>query len=645
MHKTLIIMVLILSFSLAFATISGGTQTSILGRSFVYCDATRGCLGTPPDLIGINWTTDTLNMPTYMLNVSGGAVNLSGTCTSSCPASLGSGEFYTFFYPEYGIYNFSTNTIASTGNFRMNYSINSKQVLYHLADIAGGCGAGTTAAVPVYISTYNSTHDAIYFNSSTIISQSCGGITSTNNISTTVYTIKGDPIRLGLYQERSGGGNVGGTGSAKITYSTTLTAWQTLHPNRTNINVTGFNGNVTLGADYSFYDMNGSGWGNSNPAQYCRAIIYAGSFQLSPLITYFPSIDSQPNFYNVSDGSAYLKNNSVNYVFDDGSWYTVVPFICYDFVDITAVQAILTPLGSGSVPTQPQIYLTSSCNPTTPATNFTWNLRAINSQTYYFYKRYINGTGAVVFDSSSSTGTSFSGTTNLTNTSWVNITDSNGNILCGWSNSSGTFTSSIPYLQEGNVTTLVGKLVMVGFAATAIVTPFASIPMVLINDIFGFLSDAEILMYCMVAIAASFLLNSFHERNLKNIPFYFAVAFGTFAYLQIISVSNDWGTVSGIPNPTNGTQLTTSITSLSTAIQNADIAAFLASSPSFILAFGSFVLAIPAAIYSGIYSTISFINPNLASAAASFSLLITLAIPAYVLLKLWESLSKSFIKI
>ena len=77
---------------------------------------------------------------------------------------------------------------------------------------------------------------------------------------------------------------------------------------------------------------------NSNISSYCRTLLYFnnpyyGNIQLIPKITYIPGVNAFPNFYNTSDNSAYIPNNTLSYVFDGvtSTWYIIPAYTCSSY--------------------------------------------------------------------------------------------------------------------------------------------------------------------------------------------------------------------------------------------------------------------------------------------------------------------------
>jgi hypothetical protein len=80
---------------------------------------------------------------------------------------------------------------------------------------------------------------------------------------------------------------------------------------------------------------------------YCQNLLYFdnpyyGNIQLLPMITYIPDNESIGYFYNASSGASYVKNNSIQYIYDSitSTWYIVPASICTNTAIIGSVQTL-----------------------------------------------------------------------------------------------------------------------------------------------------------------------------------------------------------------------------------------------------------------------------------------------------------------
>jgi len=262
--------------------------------------------------------------------------------------------------------------------------------------------------------------------------------------------------------------------------------------------------------------------------------------------------------------------------------------------------------------------------------------------TFYYNKRWVNASGSTVIDSTTSTGLTFSGTTNLTNTSLINITDSSSNIICAWNNQSNTTLFSSPAFMLGTSSELsatFGKIMMVTMAGLTVAFPFMGVGMLFFNDIFGLMVPSDVFSWAVVAIGISFLLNSFSEKSLKNIGFYFAIVLAAWTYMYTTGTNNG---ATNITNPDTDTGLQSSISAISTAITTADIGGFFVGAITFILALGIFVIQLPLKVSSLFYSSLYLVNPTLAGAAAGMSAVISLGMGLWILVKFYEVAANRF---
>ena len=105
---------------------------------------------------------------------------------------------------------------------------------------------------------------------------------------------------------------------------------------------------------------------------YCRVLLYFnnpyyGNIQLIPKITYIPGVDAIHNFFNTSDNSAYIPNNTISYIYDSvtSGWFIVPAYICssYSIVGSTSVLQYNATAGSYAYGTSPaQLSMTGACS-------------------------------------------------------------------------------------------------------------------------------------------------------------------------------------------------------------------------------------------------------------------------------------------
>lgn len=105
-----------------------------------------------------------------------------------------------------------------------------------------------------------------------------------------------------------------------------------------------------------------SGGSSANLSIYCRALLYFnnpyyGNIQLISLISYVPGVEAYSYFYNSSSNAAFIRNNTMTYIFDSvtSAWYIVPASTCNDLnpISVATLQYDATSTGtypSGSVP-------------------------------------------------------------------------------------------------------------------------------------------------------------------------------------------------------------------------------------------------------------------------------------------------------
>lgn len=193
--------------------------------------------------------------------------------------------------------------------------------------------------------TLNQTSPTTYnysFSGSAIACNITGGYNLTGNFDSTndTFTVQAYP-----------------TGSA-YEFGSSIAPGVTLTPANDYIGVYDRSG-ATVRSDF----LNNTGLLLDNTSTYCRELLYfnspyAGTFQLIPKITYSPGVFALGNFFNSTDNSAYVPNNTIIYVYDTltTNWYTVPPTTCSSpnvVGTISTLQYNPTALAPGTVGTIP----------------------------------------------------------------------------------------------------------------------------------------------------------------------------------------------------------------------------------------------------------------------------------------------------
>ena len=604
-----------LSFAGSFSDItscvtsSSGGVYSVLGNTFLY--TTQG------QTLTCSNTTDFIGFTTSgVWSDSACSGNLRGVFTDANSVYIqATGDMstdYTYLkLPSSN--NYSLNTAGVNGVFYIN-----------------GFSCGTTNTVNrVWLNKTNSTHFTLYG------SGGCANL----------------PVALGSSMEvrvtTTAGGGCGSSYSyVYLSRSADSPYW--IAGNTTEFTNTAYRSNGSISTEYYASSFNGkmlrsnftTGGDVPNPGYMCKAFIYSGSTMLTPKITYFPGIGAYPDFYNQANNVAYLMNNTAAYVLDStsGVWYNVLPFSCVDNSTIYSQTALLYPFGiSGSIPPLPSMYVIQNCY--INGNNFTWDIKGTGSKTYYFSKYYNNSSGGSVLDYSSFTGLEYTGTTNTTNLTLLNITDGYYTI-CGYQNNSVTFFDAPSFLTDFPISSLLGKVTLLMMVGVTVLIPYAAFAVVFFNDLFNLYDQITIFTLAVMGVALSLLINAVNEKSLKNIGFYVAIGLAVFTYF----VSTLGTGVVGMPTLSDsaGVQLNDRITSILSAMQIGDIGSFFYNGIGLIVAIIIFVISLPSYIAIGIFTPLNSINPNLASAAGRLLGAVTLGVGMYLIVKAFEVASNRY---
>jgi hypothetical protein len=86
---------------------------------------------------------------------------------------------------------------------------------------------------------------------------------------------------------------------------------------------------------------------SANSSSMCRLLLYFnnpyyGNVQLIPKITYIPSTAAYPDFYNASDNSAFIPNNTITYIYDSvtSAWYIVPASTCNSYSIVSSISTL-----------------------------------------------------------------------------------------------------------------------------------------------------------------------------------------------------------------------------------------------------------------------------------------------------------------
>jgi hypothetical protein len=379
----------------------------------------------------------------------------------------------------------------------------------------------------------------------------------------------------------------------------------------------------------------------ADASQYCKVFIYYGSTLLLPQITYIPSVDAFGYFYNASDSVAYLQNNSANYVLDaaSGLWYSVLPFVCSDYNTIYAQSAYLYPYASSNN-VFPPMYVVQNCYVDSSG-NYTWTIKGTSSALFNFTKYYLNSSNDSVLDSSTFTGITYTGTTNLTDAVNLSISSAGYNV-CSWQNGTNILFSAPSFIAGDALTKVIGAFIMIVMLGITVVFPFAGVGVLFMNDIFSYFTQVQAFGLAVSAVGLSFLVNSVSEKSIKNVGFYVAIGLAVFVYYSSTAGPEVQQSCIPVFMNANGVLLKDSLTSMSTALTTANLGQFIVAAPSLLLSLFGLVIDLTSYIWAGIYSPIKCINYNLGNAVEGMGLVISLGVAMWVIVKAYEVISNRF---
>lgn len=633
-----ILVVFMLFASLSFAWNTGWAPPScasvytVLGVNFTIDETTALCTGNTSRFAGINATSN------FFLNDAGSGA------TSTATGGLYRNGSLTKLMSGIATKALGGSSFTATGFISIPNDLNNYTFTYATTDASGAVAQAffglSFSGAKVGSGTINSSNSTHYF------------VNSTN--AGNAYITKGgqQAYSVGVFVASGGGGEV--AANSYIQFSdwptNTETNIPTAYPYAIISNPSIYvstNGNNVIRSDFK------TGGNVTNTSSLCKDLVYYGTTLLIPKITYFPGQDAFAYLYNTTNNAAFLKNNTVNYILDanSGQWYAVTPpFTCPDFTNVYSASATLYPYSSTQT-TTPQLYLIQNCYANTLLNSFTWDIKSTSSRTFNLTKTYTSG-NVTYTTNQSFTGTQYTGSINMTNTTNITILD-NGQVVCSYMNGTSTFFSSIPFISNYNLTNVAGKFMIVVMAGITVPVPFAAVGVIFMNDLFGSFTQSDLFLILACAVSLSFIINSFHERSLKVIGIYVVVAVGIVGYMLAMLVATYSSVnVSCIPSfmQLNANGQYVAVAGLQNSMNT--IASFFNGNVAPWFAVGAvvqmfvevviFVVSLPLYIWSGILSPLACINPNLANAVAGLSGMALFGIPMYIYLKGYEAASNKY---
>lgn len=321
-----------------------------------------------------------------------------------------------------------------------------------------------------------------------------------------------------------------------------------------------------------------------------------------PEIVYFPGNDSFPNFYNMTIGSSFMRNNTAAYIYDQDTlaWYFVPPLVVASNSVIYTESVYYVASGQNSQVSIPVIPLFQSCR--TINGQFTINATFFSPVNHSI--DYGNSTAMLNYQASSS---SIFYQVPLANYTYANYS-ANGNPMCAYSNS----TSILPLPTIGFPAQAAKTLVSIFFIGTfalGFISPLALIFAAAFNDTYGFLSTFQMAI-AIVACGFGSLLVTKQSASLKSLFFYVLIGIST-----ILMFSGNGVVFTGI-NMTSLTNFYTTVAAFSQNSTTTNIYSFTVATAAFLVNLGILIISVPALARSFIISTLMVVSPMIGSLAA-----------------------------
>lgn len=372
--------------------------------------------------------------------------------------------------------------------------------------------------------------------------------------------------------------------------------------------------------------------GNSsiaNTLNHFQAVLYYQSAQLKPLIVYEPGSDVFPNFYNPTDGTVYLKNNTVEYVFDTNlqQWFVVPALSVTNFNDKFAISVLFNSQGGSNIsaPAVPLIPIMATCQ--NQGSNYVINTSYSTVVTHTVV--WFNGT---LLNSTSSTSNNFTFSTPSAALVSLNYTV-NGVEKCTATNE----TQLLPFPQirgiQGSSAKYVTYMIFTASMAISTAFPFAVIFPVFLSDTFQLLSADEMALLAVLALVVGVLAAGYERMNIKNITTYFVVLAGCLSPLYVkAGISNGavTGAINSLQNLYNGVR------------GQLNLVEFTVSGVTFIINFFIIILTFPLIAVDVILQPVRILSPVLYTPLSLLGGMVAMAGYLYLLVKIYEVLTNKF---
>lgn len=381
-----------------------------------------------------------------------------------------------------------------------------------------------------------------------------------------------------------------------------------------------------------------------NISNYYRANLFYGSppTAIKPKITYFPLQKAFPDFYNTSDGTIYLKNNTPAYIYDTnlGCWFNALPLIVADNTTIQSNSNVVLiscqsglPNSSAIVP--PVLPLFYSCAQSGPAENLQYTIQSLFSLPMNHSVSYSgqNGSGTYAINNAS-----LYYTVNATQYPSINYTVNNY-LLCQYANSSTLLGLAQIPLNNSMARAFMGFMFISSLASSAFI-PFSAVFSIMVNDYYHFVPNTTMVLLVIMAGIVSALALWNGESTLKRMLIHISVAFSFIILISTQALVN-LGSYTAKINARWEAIIAFAMSGLSITSNPLSILAVLPQSPAFILNLLLLLLDAPFFVLNVLTTLIS---SSLPAWVPTFTLLngVAVGLTAIILIKAYEVVTNKF---
>lgn len=354
------------------------------------------------------------------------------------------------------------------------------------------------------------------------------------------------------------------------------------------------------------------------------AALYYQTYQINPHITYFPGNSSYPNYYNATNGLAYLKNNTPTYVFDLATnlWYFVPAVTVATFTDNLTISVYLYPSGTttGGVNTSsPVLPAFQSC----AQVGDQYIINSSYSIPVTFLVQYSNST---YYSYYTTDATSIYYAVNTTQFPNINYS------AAGYTQCIRNVNASIlplPIIGSSGQTGMVEQIILISMVGVGVFQPFALIFAVGYNQVFEIISVDYMALLAVIGFVISTIVGGLEKFSLKGLILFTALIM-SIAIIYYAKAGYDSAPLTGFMN------------SMDSITKSQNIEQFIVANVAFIINFLYMVLQLPVLVLTSILLPIRDVAPQFYSYAAAISNGLILAFYAFLLVKAYEVLSNKF---